>query len=908
MSIRNIQNDNLKGWLDGNFNELDARDVTIDGLSHKNLAENVLSAGYISGCEITDNLDGTISLATGTAYLREVDNDFSDFVEATIPNSAGMVMTNLQTNYVYIDYNAGTPVFATSLTASDVNQNTTVSLYEIYRSGTDLFIRIIYQYQNNDNKRIQDFLVARYGNTRTDGLYLDETGLRKITVSIGTIWTKLNQIITTAIDTSGSDTFTQYYLTGSTTWVQVTGATDWDSVNYNDTSGGLVPMIALYYSFQEFYMLTDGSLHSMYGQDQYVAPIDAEEADRIHMWPGLESQSVYIGRLVYQKSAVTAFAIMNPYEADLSQSSATGDHTHLSNLSVDDHLQYVTLANRGGETLNIDTIEVDTIDGEAGTAVTISGIVNDTNVLTATSLIGTELSGGITAGLNLDLNSTTHPTKGLINIDSSLNILGAAEPAYTQGNVFWDSGVETLAVQVDPAVTLQVGQELYIKCKNTTGSPINKGQAVYISGATGPVAVLITEAQADAVGTACVIGVTAQQIIHNAFGLITVQGLVEDLNTNTFNSGDTLYLSATVPGGLQNTAPVSPNFAVRVAKCIVKSVGSGTILVTSPIEITELASMYDLRVINSTELVHLTASRLVATDASKMLESSDIDAWINGTTNQVIVTPSVGTVTLSAPQDLHSLAVPTFNGIQATNTQLIDMSSANDIEVTGNGTGRFIVRGNATEGRAFCQLDRDTVSDSAHLTYSTTNVDKFSWYSMNGLEELRLFNYSLSLDVWETDAAGTIFQPYTYANVATGRIVYINADGEMGTLSSLQIHKKNIQDIGDCSWIYQLEPKTFNRRKKTRQETEEEKLATGPNGVESLKMVKSFTAIYGEEVEDKLETGFIAEQIASVHKDACYWDDESAQTGLAGVDSRAIIAGLVAIVKEQNARISALEV
>lgn len=53
-------------------------------------------------------------------------------------------------------------------------------------------------------------------------------------------------------------------------------------------------------------------------------------------------------------------------------------------------------------------------------------------------------------------------------------------------------------------------------------------------------------------------------------------------------------------------------------------------------------------------LTDLTASRLVATDASKVLESSDLDSWIDGTTNQIIVTDDGdGTVTLSTPQDVH---------------------------------------------------------------------------------------------------------------------------------------------------------------------------------------------------------------------------------------------------------------
>ena len=70
-------------------------------------------------------------------------------------------------------------------------------------------------------------------------------------------------------------------------------------------------------------------------------------------------------------------------------------------------------------------------------------------------------------------------------------------------------------------------------------------------------------------------------------------------------------------------------------------------------------------------LTGFTASRLIATDANKAFESTDIDAWIAGTTNQVIVTDdNDGSITLSLPQDIHTGADPTFNDITAGRTFL----------------------------------------------------------------------------------------------------------------------------------------------------------------------------------------------------------------------------------------------
>lgn len=58
----------------------------------------------------------------------------------------------------------------------------------------------------------------------------------------------------------------------------------------------------------------------------------------------------------------------------------------------------------------------------------------------------------------------------------------------------------------------------------------------------------------------------------------------------------------------------------------------------------------------------LTASRLVATGAGKALASvTDLTAWIAGTTNRVTVSSDGdGTLTITAPQDLHTGATPQF--------------------------------------------------------------------------------------------------------------------------------------------------------------------------------------------------------------------------------------------------------
>jgi hypothetical protein len=76
----------------------------------------------------------------------------------------------------------------------------------------------------------------------------------------------------------------------------------------------------------------------------------------------------------------------------------------------------------------------------------------------------------------------------------------------------------------------------------------------------------------------------------------------------------------------------------------------------------------DVLQVASTKNTDLTESRLVSTDADKVLASTDAASWIDGTANQVVRTDDGdGTVTLATPQDIHTGASPTFAGMTITN-------------------------------------------------------------------------------------------------------------------------------------------------------------------------------------------------------------------------------------------------
>jgi len=70
------------------------------------------------------------------------------------------------------------------------------------------------------------------------------------------------------------------------------------------------------------------------------------------------------------------------------------------------------------------------------------------------------------------------------------------------------------------------------------------------------------------------------------------------------------------------------------------------------------------RVNNNVELELLTASRLLALSAANVVQNTDLNSWVTGTSNQITVTDDTdGTITLSLPQSIHTAATPTFGGL-----------------------------------------------------------------------------------------------------------------------------------------------------------------------------------------------------------------------------------------------------
>ena len=108
--------------------------------------------------------------------------------------------------------------------------------------------------------------------------------------------------------------------------------------------------------------------------------------------------------------------------------------------------------------------------------------------------------------------------------------------------------------------------------------------------------------------------------------------------------------------------------------------------------------------------------------------------------------------------------------------------------------------------------------------------------------------------------------------------------------SSIRASKKNIVSQTDVSWLYDLNPVTFNYRKHTVDKV------TGVN-------------TYLEEIEDETSYGLIAEEVETVKKDFCFYNkDKDDNDELAGVAYKELITPLLKALQDQKKEIDSLKV
>lgn len=176
--------------------------------------------------------------------------------------------------------------------------------------------------------------------------------------------------------------------------------------------------------------------------------------------------------------------------------------------------------------------------------------------------------------------------QGPIELSSFINIAEISEPATPQSQsarVYAEDrlGRTVLRYKTPGGNRFQLAQDNVLVVRNQSGATINPFSVVYESGTGGSGEPLISLAKADSGTTMPALGVTVESIGNNANGFVMLFGVITDVNTSGFSSGDILYVSPTTAGAFTTTAPVTPGLTQRVARVLSSHASTGAALIVN---------------------------------------------------------------------------------------------------------------------------------------------------------------------------------------------------------------------------------------------------------------------------------------------------------------------------------------
>lgn len=172
----------------------------------------------------------------------------------------------------------------------------------------------------------------------------------------------------------------------------------------------------------------------------------------------------------------------------------------------------------------------------------------------------------------------------LIVSDASFVTTDSHTPA--EGTMSWNAEDGTLDIGMEYGVIQQVGQEIYARVENMTGSTMANGTVVGFSGVGANNVLSVSKYLADgSTPTLYILGVLTHELPDSGeVGYCTTFGHVRGVNTSAFSVGDILYASPTTAGAFTNVKPTAPDNVVPVAAVLKVGTTDGEIFVRPSIE------------------------------------------------------------------------------------------------------------------------------------------------------------------------------------------------------------------------------------------------------------------------------------------------------------------------------------
>jgi hypothetical protein len=272
---------------------------------------------------------------------------------------------------------------------------------------------------------------------------------------------------------------------------------------------------------------------------------------------------------------------------------------------------------------------------------------------------------------------------------------------HSEGSIHWDADDKTLKVDMEVnGVSLQVGQEIFLRATNKTGSTISNGDVAFLSGSQGQRPKAYLADNTSKVSAHYTIGIATHDIENNRTGYVTTFGYVRDLDTTgtpygeNWGEGDILWLGST-PGSLTNVNPLAPLHRVRVATVITRSATVGILLVNIDAG-SDLEDVHDIALtsIANRDILQYNSSNQLweNVNSASLLSGSSLNLSFRTATSDYKLTDTDYAVEVQAWNNDVEIMLPTANGIAGRSYRVI-LNSSGSYDLTVAATGSETING-----------------------------------------------------------------------------------------------------------------------------------------------------------------------------------------------------------------------
>jgi len=344
----------LNGITDGQILQYNLTTGVFENVDVSTLSPGVSATNGVlySASTWTDNADGTLTLPDVDVVLYDDQNWTGVAGVYTVTGGTTgtdfTALTDESTNYIYLDYNSGTPQWVITASEPDYDRSDRAKYVTLYRAGN--FLHILdweFEASGLSNKLLQRVYEINKIQ-RATGLAISAGGNDPLQVNIaaGDIWNGINREVTPDIN-SWDDTFFSNYHTAGVWDRTVSGAGSGIANNtHYDDGTDKVALTAGYYVVNWYYKGSESGSHvyEVLGRDEYKKVADAQLETAPPIPELVESHAILVGRIICQEGNASPVTIESAFDNTFAASSVTA-HNDLSGIQGGTGGEYYHLTN-----------------------------------------------------------------------------------------------------------------------------------------------------------------------------------------------------------------------------------------------------------------------------------------------------------------------------------------------------------------------------------------------------------------------------------------------------------------------------------------------------------------------------------------------------------------------------------